>query len=302
MLLLFITITACTVWVAVEGKIKDSIFLSKCTCTKEGGKPDCDFSKLSKKKLLLLVEKLSSTQIICVSADKFLLPTFSSSLVTLLPGSGSFVTEPSSSPTSGEATTKKTTKNDANILPDGSMAAVPRLPPGISACAYDGYMATVRGVQFAFPTTVITTNIVRDAASRAHNEAIRDLMLELEEEDDGCKFNLHGGYRSKDGFLDRKEPALQWLKTQIHSHVRQLLSFTNSTDLTYDVSSYLICGVDCRLMFLIVCCYFSFVLLLGSVCFLLDCGVGSSSTSGTWSINSWYGANCIVSNATCVIQ
>lgn len=41
----------------------------------------------------------------------------------------------------------------------------------------------------------------------------------------GCKFNLHGGYRSKDGFLNRSEPSIAWLREQIIPRVNEILYF-----------------------------------------------------------------------------
>eukprot|EP01034_Spumella_vulgaris_P024754 gene24754-31131_t len=63
-------------------------------------------------------------------------------------------------------------------------------------------------------------------------------MLDLEEENDGCKFNLHGGYRSQDGFLNRRDPAIQWLKSQIIPRVQTMLGLSNSTHIQFSVDGW----------------------------------------------------------------
>ena len=63
-------------------------------------------------------------------------------------------------------------------------------------------------------------------------------MLNLEKEQEGCTFHLHGGYRSQDGFLHRPEPSIQWLRQQISARVKLLLGYANATDVEFEVDGW----------------------------------------------------------------
>jgi hypothetical protein len=84
----------------------------------------------------------------------------------------------------------------------------------------------------------LTHQIVTDEKTRKFNDEIKDIMLKLESDDEGCKFRLHGGYRSQDGFLSRPEKSIQWLKGQILPRINYLLSLANATDVEYEVDGW----------------------------------------------------------------
>ena len=114
-----------------------------------------------------------------------------------------------------------------------SLATVP------TTCKLDGYTcATESGVQLLYPSPVLIHELVRDAHSAQMNEELKELMLSLEEEDEGCTFNLHGGYRSKDGFLSRPDRSVQWLRNQIIPRVHHLLSIANASNLAFTVDGW----------------------------------------------------------------
>lgn len=93
-------------------------------------------------------------------------------------------------------------------------------------------------VEFIFPTTLMYHKIVVDQKTFRYNEDIKRIMLDLEMEDDGCKFNLHGGYRSKDGFLDRPEEPIVWLRAQIEQRVRLMLALAGAGDTPFFIDGW----------------------------------------------------------------
>lgn len=212
----------------IHAKFSDKKILSKCSCSGEGVKPDCDFSKLSKSNLLHLVTKLSNTKIICVSANGLFISSFSASLHPITPAAGASISAPPSMPQK-EVFVQQTAEAGVSTTPFLTTK---------NMCLYDDMSCTYNGVQMLFPTTVITSMIIRDSKAKKHNEKLKELMLELEEEDDGCKLNLHGGYRSKDGFLDRPEPSITWLKSEIRMKTMQLLNMAHSNHTQFVVTGW----------------------------------------------------------------
>ena len=107
-------------------------------------------------------------------------------------------------------------------------------------CKLDGASANIDklGIQMMFPTFVLTHTLVRDQQTFEFNKQIKELMLELEEENDGCTANLHGGYRSKDGFLTRQEPAVRWLHSEILPRVQMMLGFSDSAHLKFKIEGW----------------------------------------------------------------
>jgi len=206
-------------------KIDEELFLSKCKCGKSAAdKLQCDFSKLPKKKMKILVDKLLNHKIICVSDDWYYTPIFTASFNNAVPLSQ---------------------HQQAQISPNGeaAAAATPSTPLGggpMSDCKFDGMSCGSRasGIEFLFPTPLQVTTLVKDSISQQYNQQLKELMLSLEEEDDGCKFNLHGGYRSQDGFLNRKEPAVQWLRAQIIPKVKALMAITNSSHIPFMIEGW----------------------------------------------------------------
>ena len=328
---LLLVITILTFLSSAEGKNTDKFFLTKCQCTNgPRGKPDCDFSKLNKARLRKLVERLMGSQIVCVEAEGYVIPTFTSSLnplstVTGLSDLGNiqlngFVdkngnvvqTDPitiSTAPTiTGSekkpavsskkkpapakappaASTKKSApankdyddddeddddkddgdddddekvkvksktpskkspgkasagKTDSHTAASATAAitstgavAKPRLPPQFNSvptsCTLDGFQcSTENGLELLFPTPILIQELVTDQQSFQMNEELKEIMLNLEEDDDGCKYNLHGGYRSQDGFLSRPDRSVQWLKRQIIPRIENLLKVSNASSL-----------------------------------------------------------------------
>lgn len=236
------------------GKTYEDYFLSKCECEENDyHNPNCDFSALSKDKLRLLVDKLLSHKIVCIkSYDKFYSPSFTSSF-------GSFVSEELIDAINSKdgkikaisqqkAVTGAKVKMESDEMKSGSIVKSAskgkKLPIDVTSartsCELDGHSCLIEGygIEYLFPTTLMTNDIIYDDQGRKFNQQLKDLLLELEEEDDGCKFNLHGGYRSQDEFLSRPEPAVQWLKSQIIPRVQTLLSLSNSTQISFLVDGW----------------------------------------------------------------
>ncbi len=93
-------------------------------------------------------------------------------------------------------------------------------------------------ISYLFPTPLMYQQIVVDQRSAFFNHEIKELMLELEAENDGCKFNLHGGYRSKDGFLSRSEDSIRWLKEQIIERARVMLTLSGAPDTPFYIDGW----------------------------------------------------------------
>lgn len=230
----------------VLGKNADKVFLSRCSCDKPTGPPDCDFSKLSKAKLRDLVDKLMTSSLICVQANGFNLPSFSSSL-NVFPAGLDPISFKTVSPAGQilESAADKTAlekpklhepigKQSKEIANSGVFVkSVPK------TADLDGFYGTTKnGLQLLFPTMVVVQELIRDKQSFVMNEELKRLMLDLEEEDDGCKFNLHGGYRSKDGFLNRQDRSIQWLRNQIIPRVQNLLTIANATMIDFTLEGW----------------------------------------------------------------
>lgn len=208
-------------------KIDEELFLSKCKCGKTAqDKLECDFSKLPKKKMKILIDKLLNHKIICVSDDWYYTPIFTASFNNALPMSQH--QQAQQAQVSGSGSVVSNTASSASGYPLGN------------DCKFDGMSCGSKsaGIEFLFPTPLQVTTLVRDSISQQYNQQLKELMLQLEEEDDGCKFNLHGGYRSQDGFLNRKEPAVQWLKSQIIPKVKQLMAITNSSHIPFMIEGW----------------------------------------------------------------
>jgi uncharacterized protein (TIGR02466 family) len=221
-LCLFLVSSLISLFPLASGKVNDKYFLSKCNCA-DFGKPDCDFDSLSKKNLKILVEKLTTHRVLCVKSDEYFLPTFSASLFNT----------PFLSSSSASSSTKDMEKS---CPPSKNETIVKTLP---SDCKIEGLRcSTNKGVDYLFPTTLLTHNVIHDNIGRKYNEELKELLLSMEEEEEGCQYHLHGGYRSKDGFLHRKEPAVQWLRQQIVSRVQFLLSMANATDVEFEVDGW----------------------------------------------------------------
>lgn len=209
----------------VQAIVQDRVLLSNCMCKDDRSRPDCDFGDLSKKKLLALSEKLFTSQVVCVGVGEGVqrfVPTFTSLLLpldrVLQPGpSGSINVD---GLMSDMKKPKKAAESKSQIVP-----AKPKPP----TCAMDGLTCTAQGVQLLFPSAVLVHDLIHDEKARRHNEELKTLLLELEEDGEGCDFHLHGGYRSKDGLLDKPDAAIQWLKNEITPRVKHLLSMTNSS-------------------------------------------------------------------------
>lgn len=246
--------------IVVKGKNEDKNFLAKCTCGEHRNSASCNFASLTKKKLLKLVDKLMDFEIFCVQAEGYFMPTFSRKLISSanlqdnnvmtienLPSPTNTPATPKSSTTkpappkaspSTKSKSKQTPSKLAEINKEASQVATTSLNPQMN-CILDGMScATKDHLYFLFPTPVIVHEIVGDPLFKRHNNALKEKLLDLEEEDDGCKFNLHGGYRSKDGFLLEKDESIQWLRNHIIPRMNYLLSLANSSHVTYELDGW----------------------------------------------------------------
>ncbi len=208
----------------VAGKIDEDLFLSKCQCGKTAADPlQCDFSKLPKKKMNILLEKLLNHKIICVSDDWYYTPIFTASFNNQL---------------KFDAPSKNSAS--AAVAPNGNVVQQVQAQQSSGSCEVDGLSCQLKGtgIEYLFPTVLLVNTLIKDTQTHQYNEQLKQLMLDLEEENDGCKFNLHGGYRSKDGFLNRKEPAVQWLKAQIIPRVQAMLGLSNSTHIPFAIEGW----------------------------------------------------------------
>lgn len=223
-------------------KIKDNYFLSKCQCNdtpNKGFLAECDFSSLSKSKLVDLVSRLQSSRIICVHAEGLPLPTFSSSLYSFIPKQS--IDDDRKQIDESQRPQKSV---DRRPLPTATVDT----PSGGNQCnaaaeqqlckVDDVLSVEVDGVHLMYPTTIISDHILSNEKDRRHNSELRALLLDLESNDEGSNDNLHDGFRTTDGFLQREEPSIQWLVENIHPRVRKLLSLSNSTDITYDIAGW----------------------------------------------------------------
>jgi uncharacterized protein (TIGR02466 family) len=228
----------------VRGRNYDRLFLSKCSCKDDQNRPDCDFAELTKKKLFYLTEKLLTFQIVCVgvgdSVQRYI-PTFTSILMPL-----NKVINPSPSGAinmndfllNTEGDSQNALQTTSNGVVSSNQAKSKKRQRSANSCRMDEMTCTGNGVQFIFPTAILAHDLVRDEQTRKYNQDLKEILLDLEEENDGCKYNLHGGYRSKDGFLNRPEPAIQWLKSEIIPRVHHLLGFSNSSQLGFNIDGW----------------------------------------------------------------
>ena len=133
------------------------------------------------------------------------------------------------------------TNNDTMVTAetDVSGGALQR-PAGGLACELDDLTCISRTykVSYLFPTPLFYQTIVTDQKGFNYNKDIKALLLDLEEENDGCKFNLHGGYRSKDGFLNRREDEIVWLRHEIESRVRIMLALSGAPNTPFFVDGW----------------------------------------------------------------
>ena len=108
------------------------------------------------------------------------------------------------------------------------------------ACDLEDYTCIQRTyrMSYLFPTPLLYQQVVHDQRTFQLNQEIKELMLDLEDENDGCKFNLHGGYRSQDGFLNRKEGAIVWLKQEIEKRARLMLALSGAKDTPFFVDGW----------------------------------------------------------------
>jgi hypothetical protein len=295
-----------------EAKNSDKYFLTKCTCLeKPPARPDCDFSKLSKINLRKLVDRLITSQLICVDSEGYLLPTFTSSLAPLSQvtgqqhdfsastqrdgsavesveavisskaGQGSRLTtavpkrqKQAVTATVDEEIEEEDDENgdsvvDTKLKPTTGTKSTPRDGKATAAaavaiesvttatslamqqlhkqfvdvipknCKLEGFQCgTGTGMELIFPTPIVLQDLVTDVVSRQMNEELKQLMLDLEEDDEGCKFNLHGGFRSQDGFLSRPDRSVQWLRSQIIPRIQNLLRVSNSSHLPFSLDGW----------------------------------------------------------------
>eukprot|EP01031_Cornospumella_fuschlensis_P029496 gene29496-35601_t len=218
--LLFATVTIFSLLQNASGKSPDRYFLSKCSCEKELDRPDCDFSDLSKKRLLGLTERLITNQIICISVgekeEKRYMPTFTPIMLPL----DKVVTPLSTG--SIELPVEIT-----STLPHLSNPTAP--PTRKPNCVADGLNVNLPNVNLLYPTPLYASTIITNATHVQYNNDLKEHLLNLAKEGKGCTYNLHGGYRTQDGLLSTKMRAISWLKAEITTRVKDLLKLSNSS-------------------------------------------------------------------------
>lgn len=245
-LFVIVTVIAASLILTALGKNEDKTFLSKCSCGEERDSVICDFSSLPKKKLLKLIEVLMKSEILCVSAEQYWIPTFSRKLISSSALQQDMEIEvfglptPSKKESSASKSAKsQSKKKDVPKSPEKPSAVVSSNNNSHLNCVLDGMSCNTKdNLYFLFPTPILIHDIARDPISRKHNAALKEMLLDLEEEDDGCKFKLHGGYRSKDGFLKENDDALKWLREQIHPRIHHLLSLANASSIPYELDGW----------------------------------------------------------------
>lgn len=233
--LLLVMLSSCS------AKIKDNYLLSKCQCKdtpNKGFLAECDFSSLSKSKLVDLVTRLQSSRIICIDAEGTAFATFSSSLYSFIPKQ-SIEDDPKR--------IDESQRPQKSVDRRPSPTATVDTPPVETQCDAtkqqlcnidDALSVQIDGVHLMYPTTIISDYILSNERDRQHNAELRALLLNLESTEEGSSDNLHDGYRTTDGFLQRDEASIQWLVANIHPRVRKLLSLSNSTNIAYEIAGW----------------------------------------------------------------
>lgn len=220
-----LTLLLAAIGEVVESKrLSTTEILSACECQKSV--PICDFYEFSKKKLKQIIGTLQVKSIDC-DADGT--PTLD----------GEYA-RPSAPRTTSTTTAlealqlqRSGTQQSSAIWVRGSL--VERSEDGcvINSNTTIGCNLPDKGLQYLFPTFLLEHNLITDSQSREHVIKIKDIMLDLESKEEGCKFNLHGGYRSQDAFLSRNEPSVKWLRSEIDKRVKLLLTQVDASDVEY---------------------------------------------------------------------
>ncbi len=235
----------------VSGKLSTTEILNACEC--QSNVPICDFYDFSKKKLKSLIKRLQLSSVECDGEGVPLID-------------GEYANNVGNEEEKGIEQTLSVEQKigvglGVQMTPSGQVSApagqylpmrdvwlqsVPDTssitePVSSSDCVLNnktGCGAPQHGLFFHFPTFLLKHYLLTDAKSRKHNKQIADVMLELESQDEGCKFNLHGGYRSQDAFLSRKEPGIRWLNAQIDQRVKMLFEMANASELEYTIDGW----------------------------------------------------------------
>jgi hypothetical protein len=131
-------------------------------------------------------------------------------------------------------------KYESDVLADGESTTLKTNSTIPVACSLTDLTCIQRkySIEYIFPTPLMYHTLVIDKKTFDYNQDIKRIMLDLEEENDGCKFNLHGGYRSKDGFLDRPEQSIRWLREQIEHRIRLMLSLSGAADTPFFIDGW----------------------------------------------------------------
>ena len=143
-------------------------------------------------------------------------------------------------PSNDSIISAETANNGSTIVSvETAVSGAFQRPDGL-ACALDDLtcISKTYKVSYLFPTPLFYQTIVTDQRGFNFNKDINTLLLELEEENDGCKFNLHGGYRSKDGFLNRREEEIVWLRNEIENRVRIMLAISGAPNTPFFVDGW----------------------------------------------------------------
>lgn len=213
-------------------RINEDAILKKCEC--HGTVPSCDFTNLSKSKLLTLAEKLLTFKIGCAANDGFHIPIFTAKrMLQRASTRREDVTSTSAVSSTGTVQQQPLEQRMSTAL-EPIHRGVCRFEYGLS-CDVVNY-----GIKFIFPTVLMVHNIMEEYSqvARRHTDDLAQLILDLEAEGDGCPFNLHGGYRTVDGFMSSPHPSIQWLRAIIVPRVQTMLGLVNNTHVNFDITGW----------------------------------------------------------------
>lgn len=233
LILLFTTLLCNSKDTKTDAVTADEKILSRCVCLSEGERPKCNFSTMSRKKLAALADRLIDGQIVCGAENGEL----RAAMVDLRPVSSNAFSQ------QYQLTSKENLSGQAMEVDEKtSMEVTNDWFAGLNSvqncdCRFDGMSCvSVSGdLQYLFPTALLTANLVRDTKARDYNQQLKKIMLDLEAEKQGCQYNLHGGYRSQDGFLELPKASIKWLKASLKPHIDRLLTITGSAAIPYDI-------------------------------------------------------------------
>eukprot|EP01039_Chlorochromonas_danica_P009836 gene9836-10879_t len=218
-------------------KVQDRTYLSKCSCHDDRSRPYCDFSTLSKKKLLALSNKLLSFQIICVKVgdgDHVYLPTFTTLLLPLdrviQPGplgeidlNGMLPPHYSSSDdihSSKQVATASTTATTSIPSPE-----------------LMGLTWRSGSFHFLFPSLLFVQNLLKSPVAMAHTKDLNQYVLSLDKEHIACRVD-EGCMSAENLFNQSNSASITWIQEEITVQIGRFLALSNNSHLSYRVEGW----------------------------------------------------------------